>query len=65
MHRFYLPPETCRGSSLRLDGREAHHALHVLRLKRGDEITVLDGAGTVLLCQVENTTKDSLALAFS
>jgi 16S rRNA (uracil1498-N3)-methyltransferase len=63
MHRFYLPPESCRGPSLRLDGREAHHALHVLRLKRGDRITVLDGAGTVLLCDVENVAKDSLTLA--
>jgi 16S rRNA (uracil1498-N3)-methyltransferase len=63
MHRFYLPPESCRGPSLRLDGREAHHALHVLRLKRGDRITVLDGAGTVFLCDIENVAKDSLALA--
>lgn len=63
MHRFYLPPENCRDQSLRLDGREAHHALHVLRLKRGDPVTVLDGAGKSLLCDVENTAKDSLALA--
>ena len=44
MHRFYLPPESCRGESLRLEGREAHHALQVLRLKRGERVTVLDGA---------------------
>lgn len=62
MHRFYLPPEQCRGPSLRLEGREAHHALHVLRLKHGDRVTVLDGLGSILLCEVENTTKDSLAL---
>jgi 16S rRNA (uracil1498-N3)-methyltransferase len=65
MHRFYLPPESCRGPSLRLDGREAHHALHVLRLKRGDRVTVLDGAGTVFQCDVENVAKDSLALAIT
>jgi 16S rRNA (uracil1498-N3)-methyltransferase len=63
MHRFYLPPESCRGPQLRLDGREAHHALHVLRLKRGDRVTVLDGAGKAFLCEVENVAKDSLALA--
>jgi 16S rRNA (uracil1498-N3)-methyltransferase len=63
MHRFYLSPENCRGSSLCLDGREAHHALHVLRLKRGDRVTVLDGAGNEFLCDVENAAKDSLALA--
>ncbi|HEY2329087.1 MAG TPA: RsmE family RNA methyltransferase [Verrucomicrobiae bacterium] len=63
MHRFYLPPENCRGISLRLDGREAHHALHVLRLKRGARVTVLDGAGNEFLCAVENAAKDFVTLA--
>lgn len=62
MHRFFLPPEKCHAQLLRLDGREAHHALHVLRLKRGERVTVLDGAGRSFLCDVENTAKDSLAL---
>ena len=62
MHRFYLPPENCRGSSLRLDGREAHHALHVLRLQRGERVTVLDGVGHEFFCDVENATKNSTVL---
>jgi 16S rRNA (uracil1498-N3)-methyltransferase len=63
MHRFFLPPESCRSSALRLDGREAHHALHVLRLKGGERVTLLDGAGNEFLCDVESTTKDSLTLS--
>ena len=63
MHRFYLPPECCAGNVLRLNGREAHHALHVLRLKRGDAVTVLDGAGNEFSCEVESSARDSLALA--
>lgn len=63
MHRFFLPPENCRGDLLRLDGREAHHALHVLRLKHGECLTVLDGAGHEFFCAVENTAKDFLTLA--
>ncbi len=51
-HRFYLPPQQCRESSLVLTGSEAHHALHVLRLRRGDAVTVLDGAGKVFRCEV-------------
>jgi len=62
LHRFYLPPENCRGEVLQLGGREAHHALHVLRLKRGDEALVLDGAGNEFSCEVENTARDSLSL---
>lgn len=62
MHRFYLPPEKCRGDLLKLAGREAHHALHVLRLKRGDEIVVLNGAGDELISEIENTSRDSISL---
>lgn len=62
MHRFYLPPEKCHGDVLGLDGREAHHARHVLRLKQGEAATVLDGAGHEFRCQVENVGKNSLAL---
>lgn len=63
MQRFYLPPENCRGASMRLAGREAHHALHVLRVKRGERVTVLDGVGGEFLCEVEGATKDFLTLA--
>jgi 16S rRNA (uracil1498-N3)-methyltransferase len=62
LHRFYLPPENIRGDVLQLDGREAHHALHVLRLKAGDEALVLDGAGNEFFCSVENAARDRLSL---
>lgn len=63
MHRFYLPPESCRGQTLQLEEREAHHALHVLRLLPGDPLTVLDGVGRTLRCEVQSVAKHSLALA--
>jgi 16S rRNA (uracil1498-N3)-methyltransferase len=63
MHRFFLPPAQCQRRPLVLEGREAHHALHVLRLERGDPLTVLDGAGAVLLCEVESIGRDTLTLA--
>jgi 16S rRNA (uracil1498-N3)-methyltransferase len=62
MHRFHLPPEACAGDLLRLEGREAHHALRVLRLQRGDEVTVLDGMGGRILCRVDHVTRDVAAL---
>jgi 16S rRNA (uracil1498-N3)-methyltransferase len=45
-----------------MSGREAHHARHVLRLKRGDEVTVLDGAGNEFACQIQDSDHDSLRL---
>ncbi len=65
LHRFYLPPGSTRGDSLRLDGREAHHALRVLRLKRGELVAVLDGVGNEFLCTVENTLRDAVTLSVS
>jgi len=65
MHRFYLTPGLTRGDSLRLDGREAHHALRVLRLKRGELITVLDGVGNEFLCAVEDSSRDAVTLSVS
>jgi 16S rRNA (uracil1498-N3)-methyltransferase len=65
MHRFYLPPERCAGTTLRLDGREAHHAQHVLRLQRGELVTVLDGIGNEFLCAVENSSRTALTLSVS
>jgi 16S rRNA (uracil1498-N3)-methyltransferase len=65
LHRFYLPPGSTPGDSLRLDGREAHHALRVLRLKRGELVAVLDGVGNEYLCAVENSSRDAVTLSVS
>ena len=65
MHRFYLSPEHCAGAALRLHGREAHHALRVLRVKYGELVAVLDGIGNEFLCTVANCSRDAVALDVS
>ena len=57
MRRFFVPPEFSRGDVFELPEREARHATQVLRLTIGDELTVLDGAGSVLNCVVESAGK--------
>ena len=63
MHRFYLPPSQAQGSSLTITGREAHHAIHVLRVKRGEHVVVLDGAGGEVTCDVCEVDRHKLGLA--
>ena len=63
MHRFFLAPEQSRGPHLTLEGREAHHALHVLRLKSGDLVSVLNGAGEERLCRVGGTSRHAVDLS--
>jgi len=60
MHRFYLSPEQvqqARGvvgpATLELSGSEARHASHVLRLRQGERVMVLDGEGHEFFCDVE------------
>jgi 16S rRNA (uracil1498-N3)-methyltransferase len=65
MPRFYLPPEKSKEATLFLTGSEAHHATRVLRVRRGDSITVLDGAGAELLCTVEGHDRDKVQLRVS
>jgi len=56
MHRFFLPPEFATGPIIFLTDREAHHAMHVLRLRQGEKVAVIDGAGHQLdteVCSIE------------
>jgi 16S rRNA (uracil1498-N3)-methyltransferase len=62
MHRFYLPPGSDPGTTLLLSGREAHHALHVLRVRAGEKVQVLDGEGLVRECQVSESGRDQVVL---
>lgn len=62
MHRFFLPAAECGNVELQLTEREAHHALHVLRVRPGDRVTVLDGEGRELHCEVVAVTRHAVRL---
>lgn len=52
MHRFFDPNPEIAGGLLRLPKSEARHAVSVLRVREGERVTVLDGAGGEWLCEV-------------
>jgi 16S rRNA (uracil1498-N3)-methyltransferase len=62
MHRFYLPAEQWRGSSLELTEPECHHAVDVLRVCPGEQVCVLDGVGGEATCEIEKSARDRVAL---
>jgi 16S rRNA (uracil1498-N3)-methyltransferase len=62
MHRFYIPPADCHNNPLRLSPAESKHARSVLRLREGDRVVVLNGAGKELLCQAAEVRNDSTTL---
>src|SRR5436305_11719217 len=63
MHRFYLPEAAEQAGTLVLDGSEAHHALHVLRIHPGERVSVLDGAGREYSCVVQKSDRRTVQLS--
>jgi 16S rRNA (uracil1498-N3)-methyltransferase len=62
MHRFYLPPGQCKDNTLLLKNSEAHHAVDVLRIRPGERVVVLDGAGQELLCEAQKPEHHQIKL---
>lgn len=63
MHRFFLSPEQCRDSEFDLTGPEAHHATTVLRLRAGQAVTILNGRGVEIRCDVVTVSRNRVRLA--
>jgi 16S rRNA (uracil1498-N3)-methyltransferase len=62
MPRFYIPPESWNTASLELGEEEAHHALHVLRMKAGDRAVVFNGQGSQATAEITATGKRTVSL---
>jgi 16S rRNA (uracil1498-N3)-methyltransferase len=61
--RFFLPPAACAAEEIQLTEGEAHHARHVLRIKRDDAVEVLDGAGGRVTARVVTVSERVVRLA--
>jgi len=55
---FYVNPINVNGSTFQLDEAESNHAIRVLRLKKGDEICLLDGAGIGYHAKIKSIEKN-------
>ncbi len=53
MHRFYITPNTTGSKTVQLSDREAHHALNVVRVRDGERVVAMDGAGHEYSCEVK------------
>lgn len=62
MRRFHLPPAACGADRLELPEPEARHAAQVLRVRPGEAVAVLDGAGRVLTCVVAAVARRTVRL---
>src|SRR6185436_14035172 len=56
------PSDSGKAPTLLLTGREAHHALRVLRVQIGDPVVALNGVGGVFDCEVQECRRDEVGL---
>jgi 16S rRNA (uracil1498-N3)-methyltransferase len=63
MPRFFTECPPMEGTKLiDIVGDDAHHGIHVLRLRPGEKLTVCDGRGKDFFCQVEDVSQGTLRL---
>ena len=60
--RFFISPEAIAADSATLTGPEAHHILHVLRLKEGAILELFDGSGKLCNAQITGVGRDKVIL---
>ncbi len=60
--RFYCQ-QPIQGTTATLAESEAHHVLHVLRGRAGDEVTLFDGSGYEFLARIEKIGRSTVELS--
>jgi len=59
---FYYEQLNAKTTIFGLGEVESHHAIHVVRLKKGDEITVTNGKGLMARCKITSSEKKTIGL---
>ncbi|HEX9737635.1 MAG TPA: RsmE family RNA methyltransferase [Candidatus Limnocylindria bacterium] len=62
-HRFFVEPGTAAGERFAVPDAIAHQVTHVLRLRDGDEIVLLDGDGLEVRCRLAGGWLDVVSRA--
>lgn len=62
MIRLYFSGEVQDHGACRIEGGQAHHVMHVLRLAVGDEVVLFDGHGTEYPARIERMERAVLTL---
>lgn len=63
MSRFYISPENIKDGQIYVSGKEAHHILDVMRLKRNDEVIAFDGLGNEYRGRISDTKEKTLVIS--
>ncbi|MCC6489984.1 MAG: 16S rRNA (uracil(1498)-N(3))-methyltransferase [Candidatus Hydrogenedentes bacterium] len=62
IHRFFARPDELDKGTITLRDEEAHHALHVTRVRQGDTVVAFDGRGQSWQGEVVSTTRHEVVV---
>lgn len=60
VYHFVVPEDSPQAGEIVLTGEEAHHAIHVVRIRPQEQIRFIDGKGGLWTCRVSEVRKDTL-----
>lgn len=61
MYQFFVEPFQIQGDHAVITGKDVNHIRNVLRMKRGEEITLRDGCGSkTYLCRIETLNEEEI-----
>ncbi len=58
MRRFFVEPSNIRNTEAIIVGQESHHISKVLRMNRGDKISLFDGHGNIFEAIIQEITRE-------
>lgn len=58
MHRFFVSPDSIRNGIVHFTNAQAHQLRDVLRMRAGDEVVVLDNAGSEYRVVLQHVTRE-------
>ena len=62
MSRFYVSKDSVRGDKIDISGKEAHHIIDVMRLKKLDRVVAFDGTGTEYIGFIKDIKQKSVVI---
>ena len=62
LRRFLVEDLEVKDGICMITGREAHHMSRVLRMGRGDDLVLLDGAGGRFLAEIQSVLRDAVRI---
>jgi len=63
MDRFFVSPETLQDDTAELDRELSHRLRHVMRLRRGDRVVLVDGRGNEFEAELEDVSSPTIRAA--